>query len=98
MLLALVGGPGVLGIQKDCDGFAIFEKRLNQFALQESSCGYPHKDPIKEGFIMGYGGYLTLVNGSPFDWVTSSTPSYQMDAWNWPTVSAGTIFELTTSG
>ncbi|KAH8732275.1 PLC-like phosphodiesterase [Phaeosphaeriaceae sp. PMI808] len=38
---------------------------------------------------MGYGGALTLVNGSPFDWVLKSAPSYQMDAWSWPTVSAG---------
>jgi len=29
------------------------------------------------------------VNGSPFDWTVSSAPSYQMDAWKWPTVSAG---------
>jgi hypothetical protein len=95
MLLAFVGGPGVLGLQKDCDSFAGFEIGLNQVALEEeeSSCIYPHKTPTKEGLIMGYGGYLTLVNGSPFDWVTSITPSYQMDAWNWPTVSAGTMFE-----
>ncbi|KAH7400960.1 PLC-like phosphodiesterase [Phaeosphaeria sp. MPI-PUGE-AT-0046c] len=38
---------------------------------------------------MGYGGSLTLVNGSPFDWVTSSTHSYQMDTWKWPTINAG---------
>jgi hypothetical protein len=95
MLLSLVGGPGVLSLQKDCSGFAGFGRRLGQAALEEeeSIFSHPHKPPTKQGFIMGYGGYLTLVNGSPFDWVTSITPSYQMDAWNWPTVSAGTMFE-----
>ncbi|KAF2687063.1 PLC-like phosphodiesterase [Lentithecium fluviatile CBS 122367] len=39
---------------------------------------------------MGYGGYLTLLNGSPNDWTLSSQHSYQMDAWSWPTISAGT--------
>ncbi|PSN67147.1 PLC-like phosphodiesterase [Corynespora cassiicola Philippines] len=38
---------------------------------------------------MGYGGYLTLVNGSPNDWVLSGHSSYQMDTWSWPTISAG---------
>ncbi|KAF2828377.1 PLC-like phosphodiesterase [Ophiobolus disseminans] len=38
---------------------------------------------------MGWGGALTLVNGSPFDWSVSSTSSYQMPAWKWPTVTAG---------
>lgn len=35
------------------------------------------------------GGYMTLVNGSPFDWVLSGSHSYQMDTWSWPTVTAG---------
>ncbi|KAF2645094.1 PLC-like phosphodiesterase [Massarina eburnea CBS 473.64] len=39
---------------------------------------------------MGYGGYLTLLNGSPNDWTVSGTSSYQMDTWKWPTVKAGT--------
>ncbi|KAH3980547.1 hypothetical protein HBH64_049320 [Parastagonospora nodorum] len=38
---------------------------------------------------MGYGGYMTLVNGSPFDWGVSSTHSYQMDKWSWLTANAG---------
>jgi hypothetical protein len=99
MLLSLVGGPGVLSLQKDCSGFAGFGRRLGQAALEEeeSIFSHPHKPPTKQGFIMGYGGYLTLVNGSPFDWVTSSTPSYQMDTWNWPTVSAGKVFDLIAS-
>lgn len=41
--------------------------------------------------IMGYGGALTLVNGSPFEWTLSGQSSYQMDAWKWPNVAAGTI-------
>ncbi len=40
--------------------------------------------------IMGYGGALTLVNGSPFDWTLSGQSSYQMDRWEFPTVTAGT--------
>jgi len=36
------------------------------------------------------GGYLTLLNGSPNDWTVTGQHSYQMDAWNWPTVKAGT--------
>jgi len=36
------------------------------------------------------GGYLTLLNGSPNDWTLSSQHAYQMDAWSWPTISAGT--------
>ncbi|KAF1959627.1 PLC-like phosphodiesterase [Byssothecium circinans] len=39
---------------------------------------------------MGYGGYLTLLNGSPHDWTVSGQSSYQMDKWQWPTVKAGT--------
>jgi len=38
---------------------------------------------------MGYGGHMTLVNGSPFDWGVSGTHSYQMDKWSWPTINAG---------
>ncbi|KAF2865858.1 PLC-like phosphodiesterase [Massariosphaeria phaeospora] len=38
---------------------------------------------------MGYGGFLTLLNGSPNDWTLSGQHSYQMDTWSWPTVSAG---------
>lgn len=34
---------------------------------------------------------MTLVNGSPFDWTLSRQSSYQMDAWKWPTVAAGTV-------
>ncbi|KAF2814969.1 PLC-like phosphodiesterase [Mytilinidion resinicola] len=38
---------------------------------------------------MGWGGYMTLVNGSPFDWTVTGSHSYQMSTWNWPTISAG---------
>ncbi|CAO2647714.1 Nn.00g086360.m01.CDS01 [Neocucurbitaria sp. VM-36] len=43
----------------------------------------------KGSSIMGYGGALTLVNGSPFHWILTSQHSYQMDTWSWPTISAG---------
>lgn len=98
MLMALVSDPGVLALQKDCDGFAGFERRIGQVALEEYSYDHQRGSPAKEGFIMGYGGYLTLVNGSPFDWVTSSTHSYQMDTWNWPTVSAGMVLDWIATG
>ncbi|KAF2191085.1 PLC-like phosphodiesterase [Zopfia rhizophila CBS 207.26] len=38
---------------------------------------------------MGYVGYLTLLNGSPFDWTLSGQHAYQMDTWSWPTIGAG---------
>jgi hypothetical protein len=43
---------------------------------------------------MGYGGYMTLLNGSPFDWTVSNQHSYQMDTWKWPTVAAGTAAKV----
>ncbi|KAF2712462.1 PLC-like phosphodiesterase [Pleomassaria siparia CBS 279.74] len=39
---------------------------------------------------MGAGGFLTLLNGSPNDWTLGSQHSYQMEKWEWPTVTAGT--------
>ncbi|KAF2836662.1 PLC-like phosphodiesterase [Patellaria atrata CBS 101060] len=40
---------------------------------------------------MGLGGYLTLLNASPYDWTLTNAHQYQMSAWSWPqTVSAGT--------
>lgn len=96
ILPALVGGVGVLGLHTDCVGFTTKEEQRQQVILLEGNCGRGQSyQEEKEGFIMGYGGALTLVNGSPFDWVVSSAPSYQMDAWNWPTVNAGTTFEGT---
>ncbi|OCK83889.1 PLC-like phosphodiesterase [Lepidopterella palustris CBS 459.81] len=51
---------------------------------------------------MGYGGYMTLINGSPYDWTLAGQHSYQMSTWNWPTVSAGksnkVYIEYGTSG
>ncbi|KAF2007103.1 PLC-like phosphodiesterase, partial [Amniculicola lignicola CBS 123094] len=51
---------------------------------------------------MGYGGYLTLLNGSPFDWTLAGQHSYQMPTWSWPTISAGksakVYVEFGTSG
>ncbi|KAG9192105.1 hypothetical protein G6011_10839 [Alternaria panax] len=38
---------------------------------------------------MGWGGDLTLVNGSPFSWNLCSQHSYQMETWTWPTINAG---------
>jgi hypothetical protein len=90
-MVVLHGGAGVFAHPKECSGFAIIEERVAQITLHEADCDRPSNSQIdQEGFIMGYGGALTLVNGSPFDWVTSSSHSYQMDTWSWPTVNAGT--------
>jgi hypothetical protein len=92
IMVALHVGAGVFALPKDCSGFASIEGRGDQSVLQEIDCHTLSSSQIdQEGFIMGYGGALTLVNGSPFDWVTSSSHSYQMDTWNWPTVNAGTL-------
>jgi hypothetical protein len=92
MVVALCSGLRVSGHSTDCDGFAGIDRGVDQAILQQKECDRRLNLPAKkEGFIMGYGGALTLVNGSPFNWVTSSTPSYQMDAWSWPTVNAGTV-------
>lgn len=42
------------------------------------------------GLIVCAGGYVTLLNGTPKDWVVTGTSSYQMDQWDWPTIKAGT--------
>ncbi|EER45681.1 LysM domain-containing protein [Histoplasma capsulatum H143] len=34
-------------------------------------------------------GYFTLVNGSPYNWILTSSHSYQMDQWKWHNVPAG---------
>jgi len=87
--MALQVGAGVLGLCKDCVDFAGIERGADQVVLQENDCDELQEQELeKEGF-MGWGGALTLVNGSPFDWTVSSASSYQMPAWNWPTVQAG---------
>jgi len=43
---------------------------------------------VEVGLIV-LGGYITLVNGSPYDWTLTGQHSYQMSTWNWPTISAG---------
>jgi hypothetical protein len=35
---------------------------------------------------MGDGGYLILVNGTPYRWKRSDQNSYQMKAWDFPDV------------
>lgn len=40
---------------------------------------------------MGQGGYITLVNGTPYDWTRTNTRHYQMNAWSFPErIAAGT--------
>jgi hypothetical protein len=91
-LMVTLHAGQVLALAKDCSGFASFAEKGDQIALRETDCDRPSNSQTDtDGFAMGYGGALTLVNGSPFDWVTSSTHSYQMDTWSWPTVNAGTL-------
>jgi hypothetical protein len=90
MTVALYGSVGVFGLQNNCIVFAGIERKVDQIALQKDNRDNSLKHLTEKGFIMGYGGALTIVNGSPFDWVVSSAPSYQMSAWSWPTINAGT--------
>lgn len=39
-------------------------------------------------------GYFTLVNGSPYNWILTSSHSYQMDQWKWHNVPAGNLIFL----
>lgn len=80
------GGGGVGGHA----GVTAFKERSAQHVLTESNRRYTSagRNNSANG-IMGYGGALTLVNGSPFEWKLSSETSYQMDTWKWPNVGAG---------
>ncbi|KAM0204730.1 hypothetical protein ACHAQD_000516 [Fusarium lateritium] len=41
---------------------------------------------------MGEGGYINLVNGTPYRWKRTCQASYQMDAWNFPeSINAGVV-------
>jgi hypothetical protein len=85
MAVALYGSVEVFGLQNSRVRFVGIERKVDQIALQKNNCDNSSKQLTEEeGFIMGYGGALTLVNGSPFDWVVSSAPSYQMSTWSWP--------------
>lgn len=71
---------------------AEFKERGTQHVLQDTNIEDPSSSQNHSANgIMGYGGALTLVNGSPFDWTLSGQNSYQMDTWKWPNVAAGTI-------
>lgn len=68
-----------------------FKEGGPQQILRQSKVEYStHKENDTTNGIMGYGGALTLVNGSPFDWTLSGHSSYQMKKWEWPKVTAGT--------
>jgi hypothetical protein len=72
-------------------GGTAFEELSPQQVLKVGICEHisNNTDNTAYGF-MGYGGALTLVNGSPYDWTLSSQSSYQMNTWEWPKVAAGT--------
>lgn len=39
---------------------------------------------------MGEGGYINLVNGTPYRWKRTGKASYQMDGWEFPeSINAG---------
>jgi hypothetical protein len=78
-LMVFLHALRVSALVKDCSGFSSITERRDQIALREIDCHRPSNTQTHtDGFIMGYGGALTLVNGSPFDWVSSSTHSYQV--------------------
>lgn len=84
--LGLVGGG--VGLHM---GDTEHKEHGNQHILKDDNIVYPstHQNNSVNG-IMGYGGALTLVNGSPFEWTLSSQTSYQMDTWKFLDVAAGT--------
>lgn len=83
----LLLGRGAMGV---CLGANCLKEPDTQHVIQDSNIEYTSnsKNDSANG-IMGYGGALTLVNGSPFEWTLSSQTSYQMDTWKWPNVGAG---------
>jgi hypothetical protein len=99
ILVSLRDGVGVLGQRNECVGFAGAEKTVEQITLSGEDCDrLSVQGGEEQESIMGYGGYMTLVNGSPFDWVNSSTHAYQMSTWSWPIISAGPSSKYTTTG
>jgi hypothetical protein len=84
---SLLLGRGAMGV---CLGANCLKEPGTQHVIQDSNIEYTSssKNDSANG-IMGYGGALTLVNGSPFEWTLSSQTSYQMDTWKWPNVGAG---------
>lgn len=94
MMVALLGRLGDSRLLDNRVEFEGSKGSVHQAVLRESDTVRHSTNPAQnEGFIMGYGGALTLVNGSPHDFVLRSAPSYQMDAWSWPTVNAGMATE-----
>ena len=83
----LLLGRGAMGV---CLGANCLKEPDTQHVIQDSNIEYTSnsKNDSANG-IMGYGGALTLVNASPFEWTLSSQTSYQMDTWKWPNVGAG---------
>jgi len=45
---------------------------------------------------MGHTGKVTLVNGTPYDWILSYTHSHLMETWKWPVdIPAGQVASVT---
>lgn len=76
-------------------GGTVFKEPGAQHVLKENIIECTPGGQHSSNGIMGYGGALTLVNGSPFEWTLSGQSSYQMDTWKWPNVAAGTTERLT---
>jgi hypothetical protein len=87
LVVALGLAGGGVGLRM---GGTKFKEHGNQRSLKDDNIVYTseNKNDSANG-LMGYGGALTLVNGSPFEWTLSSQTSYQMDTWKWPSVSPG---------
>jgi len=87
LLVALGLAGGGVGLPM---GGTEFKEHGSQRILKDNNTRDIFKDQedSANGF-MGYGGALTMVNGSPFEWTLNSQASYQMDTWKWPNVQSG---------
>lgn len=88
---------GAVGAGRAAGGTA-FKEHGTQHVFKEGSTKHisSSRNNSASG-IMGYGGALTLVNGSPHEWTLSSQNSYQMDTWKWPNVAAGRRLPVKTA-
>lgn len=84
---ALVFTEGAVGFHV---GGIQFKEQGSQHILERDNTRYSSRNQNNSANrFMGYGGALTLVNGSPFEWRLNSQTSYQMDTWKWPNVASG---------
>lgn len=88
MAVALAFMRGGVGLH--IGGTEFKEHGTQRILKDHNTVNTPNAQNDSANGFMGYGGALTLVNGSPLEWTLSSQTSYQMDTWKWPNVAAGT--------